>query len=152
MSTPTLEPTDPREWQLAVRLLAMPADANAFGDVFGGWLMSQVDVAGSLVAVQVAEGRVVTVAINAFQFIQPVLVGDLVTLYSRLQRIGRTSISVAVEAYSQREQDPGTVHRVAQATLTYVAVDRESRPRVVPDRWRDASPEIPAAPPDPRSA
>lgn len=144
MSTPSFQPTDPREWQLAVRLLAMPADANAFGDVFGGWLMSQVDIAGSVVAVQVAQGRVATVAINAFQFIQPVLVGDLVSLYSRLQRIGRTSITVAVEAYSQREPDPGTVHRVAHATLTYVAVDGDSRPRLVPDRWRESRPALPA--------
>lgn len=151
MSTPCLQPSDPREWQLAVRLLAMPADANAFGDVFGGWLMSQVDIAGSVVAVQVAEGRVATVAINAFQFIQPVLVGDLVTLYSRLQRIGRTSITVAVEAYSQREPDPGTVHRVAHAILTYVAMDRDGRSRAVPERWRQASPETPAAAADSRS-
>ncbi len=151
MNTPRLQPSDPREWQLAVRLLAMPADANAFGDVFGGWLMSQVDIAGSVVAVQVAEGRVATVAINAFQFIQPVLVGDLVTLYSRLQRIGRTSVTVAVEAYSQREPDPGTVHRVAQATLTYVAMDREGKPRSVPERWREAAPELPAGTSDPPS-
>jgi acyl-CoA thioesterase YciA len=140
MTTPTLELCSPREWQLAVRLLAMPADANAFGDVFGGWLMSQVDIAGSVVAVQVAEGRVATVAINAFRFVQPVLVGDLVTLYSRLLRIGRTSITVEVEAYSQREQDPGTVHRVATATLAYVAMDREGQRRLVPSRWREEAP------------
>lgn len=151
MSAPYLQTSDPREWQLAVRLLAMPADANAFGDVFGGWLMSQVDIAGSVVAVQVAEGRVATVAINAFQFIQPVLVGDLVTLYSQLQRIGRTSVTVSVEAYSQREPDPGTVHRVAHATLTYVAMDREGQPRTVPDRWREAALEQPGTQPGPPS-
>lgn len=136
-TVPALEPSDPREWQLAVRILSMPADANAFGDVFGGWLMSQVDIAGSVVAVQVASGRVATVAINAFQFIQPVLVGDLVSIYSRLQRVGRTSVTVEVDAFSQREPDPGTVRRVATATLTYVAMDPNGQSRSVPDRWRE---------------
>lgn len=139
-TVPTLEPSNPREWQLAVRVLSMPADANAFGDVFGGWLMSQVDIAGSVVAVQVANGRVATVAINAFQFIQPVLVGDLVSIYSRLQRVGRTSVTVEVEAYSQREPDPTTVHRVATATITYVAMGTNGQPRVVPDLWREMPP------------
>ena len=143
-TAPALEPSDPREWQLAVRVLSMPADANAFGDVFGGWLMSQVDIAGSVVAVQVASGRVATVAINAFQFIQPVLVGDLVGIYSRLQRVGRTSITVEVDAFSQREPDPGTVRRVATATLTYVAMDSKGQPRSVPDRWREASSDTPS--------
>jgi acyl-CoA thioesterase YciA len=136
MRAPAQLPSDPREWQLAIRVLSMPADANAFGDVFGGWLMAQVDIAGSVVAVQVASGRVATVAINAFQFIQPVLVGDLVSIYSRLQRVGRTSITVEVEAYCQREQDLGTGHQVASAVLTYVAVGEAGRPREVGSQWR----------------
>ncbi|MEY6433269.1 acyl-CoA thioesterase [Thioalkalicoccus limnaeus] len=106
----------------------MPADTNAYGDIFGGWLMSQADIAGSTVAIQVAKGRVATVAVKEFRFVAPVLVGDLVNLYARLVRIGRTSISVEVEAWAQREPDPASRHRVATSVLTYVAVGPDGRP------------------------
>ena len=122
----------PGERQLTVRVLAMPAHTNPSGDVFGGWLMSQVDIAGSIVAVQVAQGRVATVAVHDFQFLKPVLVGDLVSCYAEVERKGRTSIRVQVEVFAERERDPNSLHRVAQAIITYVAVDQYSRPRELP--------------------
>ena len=128
----TIQKHQPGERQLAIRVLAMPADANAFGDIFGGWLMSQVDIAGSTVACQVAQGRVVTVAVNDFQFIKPVYIGDLVSCYSEVKSIGHTSINVETEVFVEREQDPTSVHRVAKATVTYVAIDKEGKPREVP--------------------
>lgn len=127
-----IEEHKPGERQLAIRVLAMPADANAFGDIFGGWLMSQVDIAGSTVACEVAQGRVVTVAVNNFEFLKPVLVGDLVSCYSEVIKVGHTSITVETEVFVEREQDPATVHRVAEATVTYVAVDMTGKPRAVP--------------------
>ena len=132
MVSHTIQKHQPGERQLAIRVLAMPADANAFGDIFGGWLMSQVDIAGSTVACQVAQGRVVTVAVNDFQFIKPVYIGDLVSCYSEVKRIGHTSINVETEVFVEREQDPASMHRVAEATVTYVAIDKEGKPREVP--------------------
>lgn len=132
MSNPPIEEHKPGERQLAIRVLAMPADANAFGDIFGGWLMSQVDIAGSTVACEIAQGRVVTVAVNNFEFIKPVLVGDLVSCYSEVTKIGRTSIRVDTEVFVEREQDPTSVHRVAEATVTYVAVDNNGKPKKLP--------------------
>ena len=132
MVSHTIQKHQPGERQLAIRILAMPADANAFGDIFGGWLMSQVDIAGSTVACQVAQGRVVTVAVNDFQFIKPVYIGDLVSCYSEVTRIGHTSINVETEVFVEREQDPASMHRVAEATVTYVAIDKEGKPREVP--------------------
>jgi acyl-CoA thioesterase YciA len=117
--------------QPALRVVPMPADANSSGDIFGGWVMSQVDIAGSIPAIVAARGRVVTVAVNSFVFRQPVLVGDVVSLYAEIIRVGRTSITVGVEVYSQRNPaDPQCV-KVTEATLTYVAVDKQRRPRVV---------------------
>ena len=132
MAKQPIEEHKPGERQLAIRVLAMPADANAFGDIFGGWLMSQVDIAGSTVACEVAQGRVVTVAVNNFEFIKPVLVGDLVSCYSEVTKVGRTSIAVDTEVFVEREQDPTSVHRVAEATVTYVAVDNKGKPKKVP--------------------
>jgi len=132
VSNPPIEEHKPGERQLAIRVLAMPADANAFGDIFGGWLMSQVDIAGSTVACEIAQGRVVTVAVNNFEFIKPVLVGDLVSCYSEVTKIGRTSIRVDTEVFVEREQDPTSVHRVAEATVTYVAVDNKGKPKKLP--------------------
>lgn len=125
------EAQDPTEPQLTIRVLAMPADANPQGDIFGGWLMSQIDIGGSVVAIQTAQGKVVTVAVNEMRFILPVLVGDLVSIYARLKRVGRTSVTVEVEAFAEREQERNQLQRVATATLTYVAVDGNGRPRVV---------------------
>ena len=125
------EPQDPTKRQLTIRVLAMPADANPHGDIFGGWLMSQIDIAGSVVAIQTAQGRVVTVAVNEMRFILPVFVGDLVSLYARLKQVGRTSVTVEVDAFAEREQERNQLQRVATATLTYVAVDENRRPRAV---------------------
>jgi acyl-CoA thioesterase YciA len=119
----------PEDSDLAIRVMATPADTNASGDIFGGWMMSQVDIAGSIIARRRANGRIVTVAVDSFQFHQPVFVGDLVSCYARITRVGRTSITVNVKAYAERH---GTTHeciQVTEADLTYVAVDEQRRPR-----------------------
>ena len=114
-----------------LRVIPMPANANYTGDIFGGWIMSQVDLAGSVPAVRRAKGRVATVAVNSFVFKQPVLVGDLVSFYAEVVRVGRTSITVAVEVYAQRRPEPEHCVKVTEATLTYVAVDNERQPRAI---------------------
>ncbi|HZP86443.1 MAG TPA: acyl-CoA thioesterase [Burkholderiales bacterium] len=114
-----------------LRVMPMPADANPSGDIFGGWIMSQVDVAGAIPALRLARGRVATVAVNSFVFKQPVLVGDLVSFYAEVAKVGRTSITVNVEVYAQRGMAAEVTVKVTEATLTYVAVDRERRPRPV---------------------
>ena len=118
--------------QPTLRVVPMPADANHTGDIFGGWIMAQVDIAGSIPAVQRARGRVATVAVNAFTFRQPVFVGDLVSFYGEVVRVGRTSITVDVEVYAQRRPEREECVKVTEATLTYVAVDGNRRPRPVP--------------------
>jgi len=133
MKSHPIEERNPGERQLTVRVLAMPADTNPSGDIFGGWLMSQVDIAGSILAIQVAQGRVVTVAVHDFQFIKPVLVGDLVSCYAEVARKGRSSIRIKVEVFSERERDPRTVDQVAEASITYVAVDEGAKPRPLPE-------------------
>ena len=117
--------------QPTTRVLAMPTDTNAAGDIFGGWIMSQVDIAGSVEAYRRANGRVVTVAVNSFQFHQPVFVGDLISCYAEIVRIGRTSLTVHVEVYAERKRLEEECIRVTEATLTYVAVDEQRRPRPV---------------------
>lgn len=114
-----------------LRVVPMPADENQHGDIFGGWIMAQVDIAGSVAAVRLARGRVATVAVNSFQFKQPVFVGDLVSFYAEVVRVGRTSITVNVEVYAQRRPEREMAVKVTEATLTYVAVDENRRPRVV---------------------
>lgn len=121
----------PADKQPAIRVFAMPTDTNAMGDIFGGWLMSQVDVAGSVAAFRRARGRVVTVAVNNFQFINPVFVGDLVSIFSDVTRVGTTSIQVSVEAFVERVLDSQQIIPVANATLTYVAIDETRQPRKV---------------------
>ncbi|PZP53618.1 MAG: acyl-CoA thioesterase [Azospira oryzae] len=115
-----------------LRVVPMPSDANYVGDIFGGWIMSQVDIAGSIPAMRRARGRVATVAVNSFVFKQPVFVGDLVSLYAEVVRVGRTSITVDVQVYAQRNPAEEECVKVTEATLTYVAVDGERRPREVP--------------------
>ena len=116
----------------ALRVVPMPADANQNGDIFGGWIMSQVDIAGGTVAHSLARGRVATVAVKEFTFKQPVQIGDVVSFYVDVERIGTTSITVTVEVFAERRpEDPETV-KVTEATLTYVAIDRNGRPRPVP--------------------
>ncbi len=120
--------------QPAIRVAAMPADANFGGSIFGGWIMSQVDIAGSIPALARARGRVATVAVNSFEFHHPVFVGDLVSCYADVVKVGRTSITVKVEVYAQR--NPGNVEtiKVTAAELTYVALDENRKPRVVPPK------------------
>ena len=113
-----------------LRVVPMPSDANYSGDIFGGWIMSQVDIAGSIPAVQVAKGRVATIAVNSFLFKQPVLIGDLVSFYATISKVGRTSITVDVEVFAQR-QSLHEIVKVTDATLTYVAVDEKRKPRVI---------------------
>jgi acyl-CoA thioesterase YciA len=114
-----------------LRVVPMPRDANQSGDIFGGWIMAQVDLAGSIPALRLAKGRVATVAVNSFLFKQPVFVGDLVSFYAEVIRVGRTSITVNVEVYAQRKPEREEVVKVTEATLTYVAVDENRGPRVV---------------------
>lgn len=124
----------PAEREVVLRVVPMPSDANHTGDIFGGWIMSQVDIAGSIPALRLAKGRIATVAVNAFTFRQPVLIGDLVSFYADVVRVGRTSITVDVEVYAERRV-LGDVVKVTEATLTYVAVDENRRPRpVVPEQ------------------
>ena len=118
--------------QPALRVLPMPADANQNGDIFGGWIMAQVDVAGGTVAGRLARGRVATVAVREFVFKQPVQIGDLLSFYVDLQRIGTSSITVTVEVYAERGPADLKVVKVTEATLTYVAIDGAGQPRPVP--------------------
>jgi acyl-CoA thioesterase YciA len=120
------------EREPTLRVVAMPSDANYAGDIFGGWLMGQVDIAGSIPALHRAKGRVATVAVNSFVFKQPVFVGDVVSFYTRIVKVGTTSITVDVEVYSQRDPAKPVCVKVTEATLTYVAVSDERKPRVVP--------------------
>ena len=123
VALPDREPT--------LRVVPMPADVNQYGDVFGGWVMSQVDIAGAIPAAAIARGRVATVAVNSFVFKQPVLVGDVVSFYSKITRIGRTSITVEVEVFAQRNPSDVICVKVTEASLTYVAVGPDRRPREV---------------------
>ncbi|EGV32460.1 thioesterase superfamily protein [Thiorhodococcus drewsii AZ1] len=123
--------TDPRAWQLTARLFAMPKDTNAYGDIFGGWLLSQADLAGGVIAVQVARGRVATIAVKEFQFMAPVLVGDLVEGFARLVKIGTSSMTIEIQIWAQREPDPHSRQQVATANFTYVAVDETGRSRPI---------------------
>jgi acyl-CoA thioesterase YciA len=115
-----------------LRVVPMPADANQHGDIFGGWVMSQVDIAGGVVAARHARGRVATVAVNSFVFKEPVMIGDLVSFYATISRVGRTSVTVAVEVYAQRNPTDVVTVKVTEASLTYVATDANRRPRIVP--------------------
>jgi len=117
----------------ALRVVPMPADANQNGDIFGGWVMSQVDIAGSVPAARRARGRVATVAVNSFLFKQPVLVGDLVSFYAEITHVGRTSVTVDVQVYAERNPDKTVCVKVTEASLTYVAVGPDRRPRPLPE-------------------
>ena len=119
------------EKEPTIRVIPMPADANYTGDIFGGWIMSQVDLAGAVPAMRAAKGRVATVAVNSFVFKQPVFVGDIVSVYAEVVRVGRTSITVSVEVYAQHRAASDDSVKVTEAVLTYVAVDENRRPRVV---------------------
>lgn len=123
--------TLPEGKEPVLRVIPMPADANHHGDIFGGWIMSQVDIAGGVLAARHARGRVATVAVNSFQFKQPVQIGDLLSFYAEIVRVGSTSITVNVEVYAQRNPEDVEIVKVTEATLTYVATDNNRRPRTV---------------------
>lgn len=116
--------------ELVLRMMPMPADANANGDIFGGWIMAQVDLAGSVLPSRVSRGRVTTVAVNEFIFKQPVSVGDLLSFYAQVTRLGRTSITVHVEVVAERNPANPQIVKVTEANLTYVAIDKDGKPRV----------------------
>ena len=122
----------PDDAELVMRVMPMPADSNANGDIFGGWIMAQVDKAGAVLPYRVARGRIATVAVNQFLFKQPVSIGDLLSFYARVTRIGTTSVTVHVEVWAERNPDDWQVVKVTDANLTYVAIDSEGRPRPLP--------------------
>jgi acyl-CoA thioesterase YciA len=116
----------------ALRVMPQPSDANVHGDVFGGWIMAQVDIAGSIPASRRANGRVATIAVNSFVFKQPVFVGDLLSFYADIVKTGNTSVTVSVEVFAQRMSLTQDLVKVTEATLTYVATDSDRRPRALP--------------------
>ncbi|MBZ8141871.1 acyl-CoA thioesterase [Rubrivivax gelatinosus] len=118
--------------ELVMRVMPMPADANANGDVFGGWIMAQVDLAGAVLPARVARGRIATVAVNQFVFKQPVSIGDLLSFYARVERVGNTSVTVHVEVYAERNPADPQIVKVTEANLTYVAISSDGKPRTIP--------------------
>ena len=117
---------------LVMRVMPLPADVNGNGDVFGGWIMAQVDMAGAVLPSRIAKGRIATVAVNQFIFKQPVSIGDLLSFYAKVERIGRTSITVHVQVYAERNPADLRVVKVTEANLTYVAIDGQGQPRALP--------------------
>ena len=116
---------------LVMRVMPLPADVNGNGDVFGGWIMAQVDMAGAVLPSRIAKGRIATVAVNQFIFKQPVSIGDLLCFFAKVERIGRTSITVRVEVYAERNPADLQVVKVTEANLTYVAIDSAGKPRAI---------------------
>lgn len=125
------EPDKEPQGELTLRTLAMPADVNVNGDIFGGWVLSQMDKAAGIVAGTRAQGRVATVAIDAMKFIRPVHVGDVVCIYADIARVGRTSMAIFLETWALRGRY-GAREKVTEATFTFVAIDEDGRPRQVP--------------------
>ena len=117
--------------QPEIRVLPMPSDTNANGDIFGGWMMSQVDIAGSLAAYRRVKNRVVTVAVNEFVFIKPVMIGDVVSIFADIDHIGTTSIRVALNVIAEHEHGNGETEKVAQAMITYVSIDNNKKPKAI---------------------
>lgn len=115
-----------------IRVAAMPSDANYSGDMFGGWIMGQVDIAGSIPALHRARGKVVTVAVNSFVFKEPVYIGDIVSFYAEIIKVGTTSITVDVQVYAQRDPAKPVCVKVTEAVLTYVAIGEDRKPRELP--------------------
>ena len=128
----------PADKELVLKVIPMPADCNANGDIFGGWVMAQVDLAGSVLPARYVNGRMATVAVNQFIFKQPVKVGDILSFFAEVTRIGNTSITVQVEVYAERFRAQGRYIKVTEASLTYVAIGDDGKPRPI---------EKPAAPP-----
>jgi acyl-CoA thioesterase YciA len=126
-----LHPELPDDKELVLKVIPMPADCNANGDIFGGWVMAQVDLAGAVVPARVVRGRMATVAVNEFIFKQPVRVGDILSFFAGVTRIGNTSITVKVEVYAERFGTQGAYVKVTEASITYVAIDETGRPRPI---------------------
>ncbi|MCM2342214.1 acyl-CoA thioesterase [Rhodoferax sp.] len=122
----------PTDEKLVLKVIPMPGDLNANGDIFGGWVMAQVDLAGAVMAAPFANGRMATVAVNEFIFKQPVRLGDVLSFFGKLVRIGRSSITVKIEVYAEHINDQGNYTKVTEASLTYVAIDDHGKPREVP--------------------
>lgn len=116
----------------SLRVMPLPADVNQNGDIFGGWIMAQVDIAGAIPAMRRARGRVATVSVNSFVFKQPVSIGDIVSFYAEVVHVGRTSLTVNVEVYAERNHDAPLTVKVTEAQLTYVAIDVDGKKRPVP--------------------
>ena len=136
MSTNTSPPNLqlPKDEELVLKVIPMPADCNANGDIFGGWVMAHVDLAGAVVPARYAGGRMATVAVNEFVFKHPVRVGDILSFFAKLTRIGRTSLTVKIEVYAERFGSQSQYTKVTEALLTYVAIDENGKPREVPKR------------------
>lgn len=117
--------------ELALRVAPQAVDCNMYGDIFGGWLMAQVDIAGAVAAFRVAQGRIATIAVKEFVFLQPVRMGNILSFYASVVRIGNTSITVAVDVYSEHAHHAGKYLKAATATVTYVALDEQGTPRTV---------------------
>ncbi len=128
----------PSTGELVMKVIPMPADVNANGDIFGGWVMAQVDLAGSVLPARYVKGRMATVAVNEFIFKQPVRVGDILSFFASIKRVGNTSITVQVEVFAERYVAQGHYMKVTEASLTYVAIDEQGRPRPIP---REALPQ-----------
>ena len=126
----------PTDKELVLKVIPMPADTNANGDIFGGWVMAHVDLAGGVIPHRIAKGRLATVAVNQFVFKQPVQVGDILSFYSSVTRIGHTSVTVQVEVYAESVRNQGRYIKVTEALVTYVALDDYGQPRPLP---REAS-------------
>lgn len=122
----------PKDRDPVIRVIPMPGDANMYGDVFGGWIMSQVDIGGSVAASRRAHGRVATISVNSFTFKKPVFVGDLISVYAEIIKTGNTSITVSVEVYAERKLLADETIKVTEAVLTYVATDDQRRSRPLP--------------------
>jgi acyl-CoA thioesterase YciA len=122
----------PTDEELVMKVIPMPADCNANGDIFGGWVMAQVDLAGSVIPARYTQGRMATVAVKEFVFKQPVRVGDILSFFSKVIRIGRTSITVEVSVYAETYRAQGKYAKVTEATVTYVAIDDSGKPREIP--------------------
>ena len=132
VEAPLVKPTE--GYELVLKVIPMPGDCNANGDIFGGWVMANVDLAGSVLPARHTQGRMATVAVNEFIFKQPVRVGDILSFYAKVVHIGNTSIRVHVEALTERFANQGHFIKVTEATITYVAIDEQGRPRPVPNR------------------
>ncbi|MFN3494784.1 MAG: acyl-CoA thioesterase [Hydrogenophaga sp.] len=131
-SSPRPQSDLPLDRELVLKVIPMPADTNGNGDIFGGWVMAQVDLAGAVLPARYVRGRMATVAVNQFIFKQPVRVGDILSFFSHVTRVGNTSITVQVEVFAERFSSQGQYVKVTEASLTYVAIDKDGRPRPIP--------------------